>query len=589
MIFNLRIAKSKLLLPLLILLTLPIKQSFAQGDFEGLKSDILNAATEQEKLEGIVALGITLSRNEPDSLYFYADSLSSSSFQDKKFAEAGKLFLEAVGTYHNGDIQLAVDQLEVATARLKENASNMLYLRALNFLGIGYQRLRDYKKAIDIFDIIIESDGEEPENTFAKVGAYGNQSNAYRSLGNYAKAIINLEKLLKISKSIESDQSMTYLSLGQMLNRLRLHERAIDAFRKFDLENFPVDPPKISLYTNLGDSYTELEMYDSALYSYNQAYDMATKPRNWRQRMSPEMKIAGIFLKINELDSAYNRINSAYSTSKQNRYPPPGIGNLLRIKLDIEIAKDELDAAQKTASEFEEHMERFNIAVMGRDGYRSIAQMHEKLGNTEEALKFQKIANSLEVSVIEDNAMVMQKAQLELLEKEEQIVEESANTSFYKSIGLNAILTAAALLTISIILFLFYRKSKKENSTKEQAIDSMLEEQQKQDALAEKEFITLKSKALIKLEEIKYIRSDGPYLEFFLSKKEKPEVDRNTLKSILEELPNTSFLQIHRSFIVNLNHVKSLFSNKIVLNDGTELNVSRSFKERVEATLKKKS
>lgn len=94
--------------------------------------------------------------------------------------------------------------------------------------------------------------------------------------------------------------------------------------------------------------------------------------------------------------------------------------------------------------------------------------------------------------------------------------------------------------------------------------------------------ILLKSKAVLKIEDIQYITSDGPYLEFFMTTKTSPEIDRQTLKWALNILPSDSFIQIHRSYIINLKHVKVLKASELILFDNTILKVSRSFKKNIE-------
>tara|TARA_B100000809_G_scaffold266738_1_gene331103 strand:+ start:250 stop:1908 length:1659 start_codon:yes stop_codon:yes gene_type:complete len=94
--------------------------------------------------------------------------------------------------------------------------------------------------------------------------------------------------------------------------------------------------------------------------------------------------------------------------------------------------------------------------------------------------------------------------------------------------------------------------------------------------------ILLKSKAILKIENIQYIASDGPYLEFFMTTKTSPEVDRQTLKWALNNLPSDSFIQIHRSYIVNLKQVKVLKASELILFDNTTLKISRSFKKNIE-------
>ncbi len=66
--------------------------------------------------------------------------------------------------------------------------------------------------------------------------------------------------------------------------------------------------------------------------------------------------------------------------------------------------------------------------------------------------------------------------------------------------------------------------------------------------IAENQFITLNSKAVIELRDIKYIKSDDHYLEFYLSSSSHKEIDRNKISKVKELLP-ANFSQIHRSII----------------------------------------
>jgi hypothetical protein len=95
------------------------------------------------------------------------------------------------------------------------------------------------------------------------------------------------------------------------------------------------------------------------------------------------------------------------------------------------------------------------------------------------------------------------------------------------------------------------------------------------------ETIRLKSKALVVIKDIQYIKSDGAYLDLFLSGQSRPEVDRNSLKNILEELPSQYFLQIHRSVIVNIIAIKSIYFDRLILKNGVELSISRKYKSIV--------
>lgn len=110
-----------------------------------------------------------------------------------------------------------------------------------------------------------------------------------------------------------------------------------------------------------------------------------------------------------------------------------------------------------------------------------------------------------------------------------------------------------------------------------------LEQESKEDELP---YVVLKSKAVVDPHRIRYIQSDDHYLEFYLNDKDHPEVDRNKLSAILEILP-PQFVQIHRSTIVNLEYVKTIYGNYLLLNNGEELKLSRTYKSKLEERLAK--
>lgn len=97
------------------------------------------------------------------------------------------------------------------------------------------------------------------------------------------------------------------------------------------------------------------------------------------------------------------------------------------------------------------------------------------------------------------------------------------------------------------------------------------------------EMIKLKSKALVALDAIHYIKSDDKFLEFHTQ--QGREIERETLKNMQLKLPEGQFVQIHKSFIVNLLAVRAAYSNKVLLKSGDYLPVSRSHKDNLQKIL----
>jgi len=90
--------------------------------------------------------------------------------------------------------------------------------------------------------------------------------------------------------------------------------------------------------------------------------------------------------------------------------------------------------------------------------------------------------------------------------------------------------------------------------------------------------IILNNKSKIYLDTLKYIKSDGNYLEFVTNN--KTIIDRNKLKAILDDLP-PNFIRTHRSYIINKNYIVSFNSTSVFINPNIEIPLSRTFKSNL--------
>lgn len=84
--------------------------------------------------------------------------------------------------------------------------------------------------------------------------------------------------------------------------------------------------------------------------------------------------------------------------------------------------------------------------------------------------------------------------------------------------------------------------------------------------------------------EIDWIEAQGNYVRLYVRKKQY--LVRRTIKELESRLNSRSFARIHRSIIVNLDRVVELqpLSHgdlKVILDDGTQLTWSRSYKGKL--------
>ncbi len=92
----------------------------------------------------------------------------------------------------------------------------------------------------------------------------------------------------------------------------------------------------------------------------------------------------------------------------------------------------------------------------------------------------------------------------------------------------------------------------------------------------------------IKSREVDWIEAEGNYARLHVQK--ESHLIRNTIGSLETQLDPERFVRIHRSQIVNMDRICELRpwwhgEYRVILKDGTELTLSRSYRERVRALI----
>lgn len=85
----------------------------------------------------------------------------------------------------------------------------------------------------------------------------------------------------------------------------------------------------------------------------------------------------------------------------------------------------------------------------------------------------------------------------------------------------------------------------------------------------------------VEIPSIRYIKGYGEYLQIFIEDKSHPIVTLSSFASIKEKLPD-NFIQVHRSYIVNVNHIEVVDRKRIVMDKDTEIPVGDSYKNMLQ-------
>ena len=107
----------------------------------------------------------------------------------------------------------------------------------------------------------------------------------------------------------------------------------------------------------------------------------------------------------------------------------------------------------------------------------------------------------------------------------------------------------------------------------------------------EKEFLFVKSgykQLRIKLADVLYFEGLKDYIKIRLKDNPKPILTLMSLKSLQEELPETQFMRVHRSFIVSLKNIEEIERSQIIINN-QRITVSEQYKPKFLAFVNKNS
>jgi two-component system response regulator LytT len=90
----------------------------------------------------------------------------------------------------------------------------------------------------------------------------------------------------------------------------------------------------------------------------------------------------------------------------------------------------------------------------------------------------------------------------------------------------------------------------------------------------------------INFDEIHYIEGLKDYVKVYLKTEKNPILTLSSLKALESKLPESKFMRVHRSFIVNLDSIKTIERNRIVFGD-LRIPITDQYKEKFQEFLDK--
>ena len=88
----------------------------------------------------------------------------------------------------------------------------------------------------------------------------------------------------------------------------------------------------------------------------------------------------------------------------------------------------------------------------------------------------------------------------------------------------------------------------------------------------------------VSISDIRYVEAMSEYLKVYLSSESKPIITLLSMKKMEERLPST-FMRIHRSYIINLSKIQEVNKNRVIMDADTYLPIGDLYKEAFQAYL----
>ncbi len=584
------VAKKCFILFFLPLLSLASVQTLEQ--LEKAKQDLSRKEELYKNRRFLYQKGLRFSPAQAESTLLYGEWLIK---QNGDTGRVAGTLLKGVAYYRAGNFDSSEACLEKVIAKTAHDPRfTREYINARNHLALLYLRTQHLSRARSLFAELLAR-AEEQGRREDIVKNTINLGLVYRSMGQPQKAINYFEKAVALDAGNDFVTANAYMNIGSLYSMMGEYKIS-NTYLKKALEIGSAGIPfSIAALNNMAANYKKINMPDSMAYFYQLSVSRAI-PKNLSHQ---------IILPLRELAnhaSAQGHYNKAESLFKQAlTYAQKASIPREILNTHIETARFYLDwkkydSSLKQSRHALELARRQNALLFLRDTYKTMAEAYDGLGDLRQAHLYLQRYTSLKEST--DN-VAGRRMRIDIragydIDKEKERVRQAEKERQRTNIQLLFLAVFFAVLLLwSLRLYLRYRAKTREKAE----LESSMEQQQDvirklQEKIAahnrreEKEggynnYILLKNNQKIDFCDLIYIKVDGHYLDYYTTLQEQPFIERQALKQLIPQLPRVLFIQIHRSYIVNISYIKSFSSRYLILKNGKEIKISRTFKPRL--------
>ncbi|KQC32323.1 hypothetical protein AAU57_02510 [Nonlabens sp. YIK11] len=486
------------------------------------------------------------------------------------------------------DFERAISNYQLALSWSPEEPK-LLKGRSYNGLAMAYMMSRDFEKTLE-YAAQAEAFGKKINDDRTIVGSLSKKGSALLNLGRYEEAVETYIEAARIEEGFSPNGlENTYQSIAKAYERLQRPEMVLKWYHKsLSVARQKSNSPFLyGLSYNLANFHKNIGRLDSSQYYVEQLIDVDNIDP--LRKKGSLLLLADINIEQGKLIEASKRIEEARQIDWRGKKDPTAI-NTLMIEQKLFREMGEFEKAEKIL----DNMKTESISQPVSTHlplYLEYVELYQSWGKYKQAYEVFETYTRAKDSLkdLTDLAVIQNSLDAYDLEKKEASLKETMaqnERSRYTIIWLS--IMGALIIIALLFVYMRYRKSKNKASQLEaqnaqiKASFKKLQEQlakKQQDATAGS--ILVNSKQVVKLDQLEYVKSEGHYLDYFVSDNEKPITERNTLKDRITELETSGFLQVHRSFVINIEKVRSIQSGLVVMETGNQIPLSRTFKQRL--------
>lgn len=490
--------------------------------------------TKKSEIDSILKKAQGFYQSNIDSAVYYASMAYDKAIKKRDTQKIAK----AIG--YKSTFLLSQKKNKDAINLLQFNLNNRSKLNpedlgvTFNNLGVIYNLEEDDDKALEYYFEALES--FEIINHYRQLSRVNlNIGIIYRNKEMIDQADYFFDQSMRNSK-LSKDKNIETLHEGIQDNETSTHKKNIEAALKAlnGIKNKSQSRLAAIIYHDLSGNYISDNNYELAINAANNAIESKVNSKFTQNLDYTYFLLGKAQIKMGKALGGIENIKKAISLTNKE-------------ELKIEMYDNLIEGFKN----LKHYNKALDIAITRNHFSDSIDRLKEKGNIAKITAKFRNEKQEQEISQLKK---LNQEQELLIVKKEQKIWRWSL-------LALFATLTAIWLGR----RFLNSQKRVKQAEHEKEVVSKKVEQ------IA----LVLNNKNRIYLDQLKYIKSDGNYLEFVTD--DKTVVDRNKLKDILNTLP-PNFVRVHRSYVINKNFIDASNSTSLFLKPNIEIPLSRTYK-----------